>query len=131
MTRHIEIKLFLCPVAAGYPSPAQDYTDGTLDLNEHLIANPAATFFVRASGESMRDAGIFDGDILVVDRSITPHNGHVVVAVVDGGFTVKLLSCQNDTVRLLAANDAYPSIHAESECVIWGVVTYSIHATSR
>ena len=131
MTRRTEIKLFLSPVAAGYPSPAQDYTDGPLDLNEHLIANPAATFFVRASGESMQNAGIFDGDLLVVDRSVTPRNGHVVVAVVDGEFTVKRYSCRNGTVRLLAANDAYPPIHAVSECVIWGVVTYSIHALSR
>lgn len=131
MTRRIKIKLFLSPVVAGYPSPAQDYTDDPLDLNEHLIANPAATFFVRASGESMRGAGIFDGDILVVDRSVTPCNGHVVVAVVDSEFTVKRYSCRNGTVRLLAANDACPPIHAVSECVIWGVVTYSIHAVSR
>lgn len=131
MSRRLHSKLFLCPVSAGYPSPAQDYTEGPLDLNEHLIAHPAATFFVRASGESMRDAGIFDGDMLVVDRSIKPRDGHVVVAVVDGEFTVKCLCLRNGRIRLMPANDAYQPIEARSECLIWGVVTYAIHAMPR
>ena len=131
MSRQTGIKLFLCPVAAGYPSPAQDYTDGPIDLNEHLITNPPATFFVRASGESMRDAGILDGDLLVVDRSINPRDGHVVVAVVDGDFTVKCLCSRNDRIRLIPANDAYQPVEARSECMIWGVVTYSIHTMPR
>ncbi len=128
MFRRPTSELFLCPVAAGYPSPAQDYTEGPLDLNEHLITNPPATFFVRASGESMLGVGIFDGDLLVVDRSIEPRDGHVVVAVVDGEFTVKTLFSRNGRVRLVAANDSYGPIDTPGECMVWGVVTYSIHA---
>lgn len=127
MAKRANIQLFLSPVMAGYPSPAQDYTDGPLDLNEHLIDHPAATFFVRASGESMRGAGIFDNDILIVDRSVAPRDGHVVVAVVDGDFTVKRYSFRNGRAALLAANDAYPPIRSAGECEVWGVVTYSIH----
>src|SRR2546427_6301652 len=76
--------LFLVPVSAGFPSPADDYLDGSLDLNQHLIKHPTATFFVRVAGESMREAGIHSGDVLIVDRSLTPSDGSVVIAVVNG-----------------------------------------------
>ena len=85
----LEIPLYLNNVAAGFPSPADDYLDKNLDLNEFLIKKPAATFLVRVSGDSMIEAGINDGDILIVDRSITPQYGFIVIAVVDGEFTVK------------------------------------------
>src|SRR5215831_7665344 len=84
--------LFLVPVSAGYPSPADDYLEGPLDLNEHLITHPTATFFVRVAGESMREAGIHSGDVLVVDRALTPRNGSIVIAVVNGELTVKRLA---------------------------------------
>ena len=90
-----EIKLnlpfFSCAVEAGFPSPADDHLEGSLDLNSYLIKHPAATFFVRVSGESMVGAGIFNNDILVVDRSIKPSNGKVVIAVLEGQLTVKRL----------------------------------------
>src|SRR5262245_30704789 len=76
--------LFLVPVSAGYPSPADDYLDGSLDLNQHLIKHPTATFFVRVAGESMREAGIHSGDVLIVDRALTPSDGSVIIAIVNG-----------------------------------------------
>ena len=86
------LPLYLAPVAAGFPSPAEDYQDRRLDLHEHLVRNHAATFFLRASGDSMIRAGILDGDLLVVDRSLVPGNGSVVIAAVEGELTVKYLA---------------------------------------
>ncbi|MXY64100.1 MAG: translesion error-prone DNA polymerase V autoproteolytic subunit [Gammaproteobacteria bacterium] len=102
------IPYFPGAVPAGFPSPADDYMDGKLDLNEHLIRHPAATFYCRVSGSSMEGAGIFDGDLLVVDRAVEPEHGSIVVAVVDGEMTCKIL----DRVRgrLLSANVSAPSI---------------------
>ena len=123
------LPLYLSPVAAGFPSPAEDYLDRKLDLHEHLVRNHAATFFLRASGESMNKAGIQDGDLLVVDRSITPGNGSVVIAAVEGELTVKYLVKKNGKVLLVPANDEYPDldITEQEDAVIWGVVTYAIH----
>lgn len=120
--------LFSSGVSAGFPSPAEDYIEKRLDLNELLIQNPAATFFVRVSGDSMTGAGINDNDILVVDRSLDPGHGKIVIAVIDGDFTVKRLFRDGDSCRLVAENPAYPPlvITAESSCEIWGVVTSSI-----
>lgn len=122
--------LFLSGVSAGFPSPADDYLDRKLDLNEHLIRNPAATFFVRVAGDSMTAAGINDNDILVVDRSLEPCNGSIVIAVVNGELTVKRLAKSKDSCRLLAENPAYPDleIDAETPLEIWGVATYAIHS---
>lgn len=117
-------------VPAGFPSPAQDYFDGTLDLNEHLIKDRTSTFIVRVSGDSMIGAGISDGDELVVDRSIAPAHGHVVVAILDGELTVKRLHLKDDGgVLLNAENPAYPSVHVRelSDLRIWGVVTVCLH----
>jgi len=121
--------LFGAKVAAGFPSPADDYMEGALDLNEHLVRNPAATFFVRVTGESMRNAGIFPNDLLVVDRSLEPQNGSVVIAVLNGELTVKRLWKRNGQVELRAANPAFASIRlsGEMELDIWGVVKYAIH----
>jgi DNA polymerase V len=115
-------------VPAGFPSPADDHLERDLDLHELLIAHPAATYYVRLSGDSMKDAGLYDGDILVVDRSIEAAHGHIVVAVLDGDLTVKRLHRKDGQVQLRPENPSYPpiSIHPEQECIIWGVVTGSI-----
>ncbi len=116
-------------IAAGFPSPADDYIEKSLDLNEYLIANSAATFFVRVSGDSMINAGIHDQDILIVDRSLTAESGDVVIAVVDGELMVKRLRQKGCTWVLVPENDAFPAIKidTEIELIIWGVVTYVIH----
>jgi len=123
------LPLYLSPVVAGFPSPAEDYLDRKLDLHDHLVKNHAATFFLRASGDSMIKAGILDGDLLVVDRSLTPGNGSVVIAAVEGELTVKYLAKMNGKVLLVPANDEFPEIDiTENEnTVIWGIVTYAIH----
>ena len=121
--------LFLSGVSAGFPSPADDYLDRKLDLNEHLIKNPAATFFVRVAGDSMTGAGINDDDILVVDRSLEPMNNSIVIAVVNGELAVKRLLKKNGHCHLVAENPHYPplEINADTPLEIWGVVTYAIH----
>jgi len=123
------IPLFSHSVRAGFPSPADDYVAESLDLNEHLIAHREATFFLRAKGHSMTGAGIQDGDLLVVDRSLTPSNRSVVIAVVDGEFTVKRLSKRGGKIRLLAENPEFAAIDFKDgqELQIWGVVTNVIH----
>lgn len=115
-------------VQAGFPSPAEDFTAKRINLSEILITHPQATFLVRVRGDSMRDAGIFDGDILVVDRSIKPRHGHIVIAVVDGEFTVKRLVQRAGQVKLRAANATYPDIiPREGQTLeVWGVATSSI-----
>jgi len=121
--------LFLSGVSAGFPSPAEDYVDRKLDLNELLIKNPAATFFVRVAGDSMIGAGIRHGDILVVDRSLEAVSGSIVIAVYNGELTVKRLVCSKNTMRLEAENPDYPplKITGEDGCEIWGVVTSVVH----
>ena len=117
-------------VEAGFPSPADDYMDRPLDLHEQLVPRPAATFFVRAQGDSMVGAGIHDGDLLVVDRSLTPVPGRVVIAALDGELTIKRLGRGPEGLRLEAENDAYPVIEIgeDTDARIWGVVTSVIHA---
>ncbi|MCP4715561.1 MAG: translesion error-prone DNA polymerase V autoproteolytic subunit [Deltaproteobacteria bacterium] len=121
--------LGLSAVPAGFPSPAEDYIDATLDLNDYLIKHPAATFFMRVEGESMVNAGIHDGDILIVDRSLEPDDGRVVVAVVGGDMTVKRISKRGGRILLVPENDAYAVLEVaeDRECWIWGVVTNVIH----
>ena len=125
----LSLPLLLSRVAAGFPSPAEDYVEQFLDLNDHLITHPAATFFVRAVGYSMADAGIHPGDLLVVDRSAQVLDGDVAVCRLDGEFTVKRFRRRRDGIVLEPANGAHQSIavspHAEFE--IWGKVTYVIH----
>lgn len=125
----LPLPIFLPHVQAGFPSPAENYLDKTLDLNELLISHPAATFFVRVAGDSMRNAGIFSGDILVVDRSIEPPNDKIVVAIVNGEFTVKRLKCKEGRISLIPENPAYPILELKegSDFQVWGVVTYVIH----
>lgn len=120
-----------CCIPAGFPSPAEDHAVKRLDMNDILIKSPASTFLMRVRGDSMIEAGISDGDLVLVDRSIRPTSGHVVVAVVDGEFTVKTLWKRADRVRLKAANPTYPDIIPRDgqTLEVWGVVTFSIRAT--
>lgn len=115
--------------AAGFPSPARDYLDGPLDLNELLVRHQAATFFVRVIGDSMIGAGIYPGDILIVDRSLDADNGKIIIAVVDGEFTVKRLRKLDNRIFLEPANRNYRvlEITEAMDSLIWGVVTAVIH----
>jgi DNA polymerase V len=125
----LRIPLVSASVEAGFPSPAEDHTEQSLDLNQELISNPAATFFVRVKGDSMRDAGISNGDILIVDRSVEPKDRQIVVAMLDGDFTVKRLRQRDGRIFLEAANSKFKPIEVvgEQELVIWGAVTFVIH----
>lgn len=116
--------LFGTSVSAGFPSPADDYVEGQLDLNAHFIRHPAATFFVRVTGDSMRDAGILAGDILIVDRALNAGHGSIVIAVVDQELTVKRLYRKDNRVELHPENPDYPVIRFahDSALTIWGVV---------
>ena len=122
--------LVLSTVSAGFPSPADNEIERELDLNELLIQHPAATFFVRVSGTSMIKAGIHHNDLLVVDRSLGPSHGKIVIAIIQGEFTVKRLYHQGKEIQLLAENDDYSPIKVEeaSDLRIWGVVTHVIHS---
>jgi len=121
--------LYSSKVSAGFPSPADDNLEKTLDLNSYLIKRPAATFFVRVNGDSMINAGINDNDILVVDRSIKPSHGKVIIAVLDGQMTVKRLHKRSGKIILMPENDLYKPIEIQSHMnvEIWGVVTSSVH----
>lgn len=123
------LDLYMTPVAAGFPSPAEDYIEGKLDLNGHLIKHPSATFFVRVSGDSMTGAGIHSGDLLVVDRALEAVPGKIVIAVVNGELTVKRLCKNGKLLFLLPENDSFDplEINEHTEFQIWGVVTSVIH----
>jgi len=120
--------LYLAKVQAGFPSPADDYMDRRLDLNEHLIKHPAATFYCRVSGHSMEGVGIFNGDLLIVDRAVEPRNGSIVVANVDGELTCKILDMTHR--QLLSSHDDFQPIPIGEHCelCIEGVVIYSIRS---
>lgn len=122
--------LYSNSVSAGFPSPADDHIEQQLNLNEHLIKNPASTFFVRVSGESMKDVGIFPNDILIVDRSIKPVDGKIVIAVIDGELTVKRLKKEKNAIWLMPENPDFKPIAVKElqDFSIWGVVTNVIHA---
>ncbi len=128
-SRKDKLPLFLEAVSAGFPSPAEDYLEGKMDLNEHLVKHPAATFFVRVTGESMIGSGIRTGDLLVVDRAIPPANDHVVIAVLNGELTVKRIRRQAGKLFLVPENKAYKPIPVDPETSfeVWGVVTHVIH----
>jgi DNA polymerase V len=117
-------------IAAGFPSPAEDHMDSSLDLNQHLIKHPSATFYVYARGDSMLLAGISDGDMLIVDRSLEATNDSIVVAIINGEFTVKSISKVNEHLYLMPHNTSYNPIEIteEMDFEIWGVVTHSIHS---
>jgi len=121
------IPLFLSRVRAGFPSPADDYLESSLDFNQYLVKHPAATYCVRVTGESMKGAGIGDGDILVVDRSITPKSRKIVIAVIDGELTVKRFIRKEGRLFLVPENPDFEPIEIKDpSCEIWGVVTHII-----
>ena len=120
-------------ISAGFPSPAEDYIELGIDLNKYLIKNPISTFFLRVSGNSMNNAGIYNNDLLIIDRSINPNPGHIVVALLDGEFTLKRLIKKQDTYYLKADKENYPAINLYEyiDIQIWGVAIYSIHELTK
>lgn len=126
---NIELPLFLEAVSAGFPSPAEDYLEGKLDLNDYLIMNPASTFLVRVTGDSMKNAGIHSGDLLVVDRSLEAKDGNIVIAVIDGELLVKRLKLIKNKYYLLPENSNFKPIEITETMSfeVWGVVSTVIH----
>jgi len=124
----IELPLVEATISAGFPSPADDYSEARLDLNKELISNESATFYARVRGDSMTLAGISDGDLLIIDKSKTPVNGSIVVCLIDGEFTVKRFQKEGNQFYLMPENDNYQpiKIKPENDVTIWGVVTYTI-----
>ncbi|OZA30704.1 MAG: DNA polymerase V [Hydrogenophilales bacterium 17-61-9] len=130
---HLALPMFGHKVRAGFPSPADDYVEAWLDLNEHLVTHKDATFFVQATGDSMTGAGIQEGNLLVVDRALEARHRDIVIAVVDGEMTVKRLDKRRGRIRLLAENPAYEPIEFQDgqELTVWGVVTSVIQRFKR
>jgi len=128
--KYFRIPLLTDSVSAGFPSPADDYTEENIDLNEHLISNPFSTFFLRVKGDSMINAGIKDKDLIIVDKSLIARPGNIIIAMIDGEFTIKRLSIKNNELYLKAENHNYPDFRFKNhiEVQIWGVVIYSIHS---
>lgn len=125
----LSLPLAMASVPAGFPSPADDYLDKKLDLNEFLIEHPAATFFVRVKGESMIQAGINSGDILIVDRALEPCQGKIIIAAIDGELTVKRIQKIGSKLYLASENPEFSpiEINPQQSLTVWGVVTYVIH----
>jgi DNA polymerase V len=130
---HVMLPFFDGGIAAGFPSPAQDYVDLQIDLNDELISNPSSTFYARVKGTSMQDAGIQDGDILVIDKSLEPQDGATAVCFIDGEFTLKYIKFETDAIYLVPANPKFQAIKVteENDFCIWGIVTYSIKSHIR
>ena len=125
----VRLPLYTSSVSCGFTSPAEDHVDNELSLDTHLVANPTSTFFVRATGDSMINAGIHNGDLLIVDRSLDAQHNAIVLAIIDTEFTVKRLLKTADGIRLKAENPKYKDIVVEpdQELMIWGVVVHVIH----
>ena len=115
-------------ISAGFPSPADDFIEISIDLNTHLIKHKDSTFFAKVKGHSMKDAGIFDGDLLVIDKSLAPQDGKIAICQIDGEFTVKRIKIEKNIVWLVAENEDYRPIKVteENELMIWGIVLHSI-----
>jgi DNA polymerase V len=122
------VPLYASAPAAGFPAPGDDMVEATLNIHDLLVKHPPATFFVRVEGDSMEGAGIFSGDILVIDRSLPYQHGNIVVAAVQGGLVVKRLRIDGDARYLVSENPAYPPVRLseEEDCYVWGVVTGSV-----
>ena len=127
--KKVRIPLLSDSISAGFPSPADDYTEENIDLNEYLISNPFSTFFLRVKGDSMINSGIKDKDLIIVDKSLTAKPGNIIIAMIDGEFTIKRLSIKDNELYLKAENDNYPDFifRDHFDIQIWGVVIYSIH----
>lgn len=128
-SKKTKIKLYTTSISAGFPSPAEDHMDITLDINEYLVKHPSSTFYIYVKGDSMIDSGIFDGDLLIVDRSLEVKSNSVVVAVIDGEFTVKKIKKDSGNLYLIPQNKKYKPILLENnmDFQIWGIVTHTIH----
>ncbi|OWY23700.1 peptidase S24 [Sphingobacteriales bacterium UPWRP_1] len=128
-TANVQIPLFGSCISAGFPSPADDYVELKIDLNHYLVKNPAATFYVRVKGNSMENAGIYEGDILVVDRALPPKDNDIAICVITGEFTVKRITKRKGRICLLAENTNYLPIEIaeDTDFQIWGIVSYIIH----
>jgi DNA polymerase V len=115
-------------ISAGFPSPADDFIELSIDLNKHLIKHKDTTFFARVKGHSMKDAGIYDGDLLVIDKSLEPQDGKIAICQIDGEFTVKRIKIEENLIWLIAENENYKPIKVtpENELMIWGIVIHSI-----
>lgn len=127
-SNHVKLLYADAGIRAGFPNPAQDFMDLAIDLNTELISHPEATFYGRVVGNSLQDAGVDEGDILVIDKSIKPKNGDMAVCFVDGEFTVKFIKIEKKVIWLVPANQAYEPIKIteENDFMIWGIVTYTI-----
>jgi DNA polymerase V len=125
----LELPLAGTAIAAGFPSPAEEYVEIALDLNKELIKHPASTFYARVKGDSMVDAGIQDGDLLVIDKALEPKEGSIAVCYLDGEFTVKRLAVREECVYLMPANAEFKPIRIteENDFLVWGLVAYVIH----
>jgi DNA polymerase V len=124
----VELPYFDTGISAGFPSPADDFIELTINLNKEFIKNKDTTFFARVKGHSMKDAGIFDGDLLIIDKSIEPQNNKIAICQIDGEFTVKRIKIEKEVVWLIAENEDYKPIKVtpENDFIIWGIVTNSI-----
>ncbi|MES2589283.1 MAG: translesion error-prone DNA polymerase V autoproteolytic subunit [Bacteroidota bacterium] len=125
---NLELPVVSSGISAGFPSPALDFIDLTIDMNKHLVKHPSATYYGRVSGNSMKDAGIFDGDLLVIDKSLEPEDNKIAVCFIDGDFTVKRIKKDKDCVWLVPENDSYEPIRVteDNDFLVWGMVTHVI-----
>ena len=124
-----KIKLYTTSISAGFPSPAEDHMDVSLDINEYLVKHPSSTFYIYVKGDSMINSGIFDGDLMIVDRSLEVKSNSIVVAVINGEFTVKKIKKDSGSIYLIPDNKNYKPILLENsmDFQIWGIVTHTIH----
>ena len=132
---HIGISVELPEIKAGFPSPAQDYVENGIDLNRELVKNPSSTFFGRARGNSMEGAGIFDGDLLIIDKSLEPREGAIAVCFIDGEFTLKRIHCEKHDGQVTAIwlqpeNEQFTPIKVtqDNQFIIWGIVVHSVRS---
>jgi len=130
ISSNMEIPVLSTPISAGFPSPALDFIDLSIDMNKYLIKRPTSTFYGRVKGQSMKDVGISDGDLLVIDKSIAPKDDQVAVCYLDGEFTLKKIKLEKDICWLIPANEAYQPIQvtSQNDFLIWGIVTHVIKA---
>jgi DNA polymerase V len=126
----LELEVAAAGISAGFPSPAMDFDENKIDLNRYLIKRPSSTFFGRVSGNSMEGAGIYDGNLLIIDKSIKPRSEHIAVCFIDGEFTVKRIRIEKDCVWLLPANPSYEPVRADeaNDFQVWGIVTHVIRS---
>ena len=129
LTTELALPLAASPISAGFPSPAEEFFGLKLNLNDELIKHPEATFYARVKGHSMKDAGIQDGDLLVIDKAQEPKDGCVAVCAIDGEFTLKRLAVEKDGIYLMPANDEFKPIKIteENDFLVWGIVAYVVH----